>query len=311
MSSSFIIIIQLLNMDSTSNTLNKCQRHIYLVFLIGVPGLGKTSLINKLKETCQESSRLCLEITRSDEVRSAIVAQEYSARGLDVHSLTQEQIFQVEVESGPRIKEELNKDICSKLNKLQEDQADRKIFVLDKNYCTKALINYIEERTNDILSDCQVHKMVIIPQTFGDSNKVMIGPFDFDTLVIGLIRSLTRQNHITMNHGEIHTLLSFFSCLQSQASDSFEEKFPQEQFTRVQVPYYHEYSVKNFKASGNHSDQFDRLRQVVTEIALKKAQVKDHVMFICSTINQLKQMNSFVDYDEASVNSVLSNILAA
>lgn len=278
--------------------------------MIGVPGLGKTSLINKMKESCQASKRCGIEISRSDEVRSAVLAAEYATRGLVVDNLTQEEIFQVEVDCGPKTKKELNKDIVRKLTLLHDAPVDRKIFVLDKNYCSKALVDYIEDQTKEILSDCLVHRCVVVPQNFGESGKNSIGPFDFDTLVIGLIRSLTRQNHITMNHGDTHTLLSFMSCLQSQVGDVFEDKFPKSRFPTVTVPFYQNQTVTNFKATGNLSDQYERLKQVISEIANKKAQVTDHVQFICSTINQLRQMNSFVSLDEANVQSVISNILA-
>lgn len=298
-------------MDLSTSVSTKSQRQVYLVFMVGIPGLGKTSLINKLKDSCKSSSRCGLEITRSDDVRSGVLAQEYASRGLDVTQLSEEDIYRIEVECGPKIKEELNKDICLKLEKLQDAPVDRKIFILDKNYCAKNLVQYIEEMASKILPECQVHKAVIVPQNFEAEEKNSIGPFDFDTIVIGLIRSLTRQNHITMNHGNLHTLLSYMSCLQSQYNDPIGEKFPKDQFPRIEVPFYMNHSVSNFKAAGHLMDQYERLRQVVTELASKKATIKDHVQFICSTINQLKQMNSFVDYDESTIQGLVNTILTS
>lgn len=295
-------------MDNVVKTPNERQLHV--VFTLGVPGLGKSFLINKLKAACRSIIGLAHEVCVSDDVRSGVLAVEYANRKLDVDSLPQEQIYKIESECGPQIKEAFNQEIEAKLKKLKESGCAINLFVIDKNFCTKVLVDYVDAQAKKWFPDAKIYKAIIVPDDPEDKSSYMIGPLSFDTLTIGLIRSLTRHNHITMNHGSTHVLLSYFGCLVNQATDDFQAKFPQTEFRRVKANYYDEQVVTKFRESNSNQAQYERLRQVVNDLAHKKAQVSDHQGFITSVIQELIPMNAFPTFTDKDAQAFLQNLLA-
>lgn len=282
-------------MSELSGQLAASRPAVYLVFTVGLPGLGKSSLINKLRVQCQ-SLPVALETCVSDEVRSGVLAQEYADRKVSPDQLGQEQVFQIELESGPKIKEELNRQISAKLLKLKHTGSQICVFILDKNHCAASLVDFVRRQAEDVFPGVRLAKRVILP-TLDRDPQGAFGPFAFDTVAVALVRSLGRKGHITMNHGSLHSLLSFVTCLQNHVADDFDAKFPAEEFVRVPADYYVRARAEEVAALTGLRDQYDRLRQVLEPLAKKKAHLSDHADFICATTGQLGSMSVFPDFD--------------
>lgn len=295
-------------MSDLSNSLNNITRPVlYLVFTVGVPGLGKSSLINKLRSQTQKLP-LALETCVSDEVRSGVLAKEYAERKVSPASLSQEEIFKVEIESGPRIKEELNNQIIAKLNNLKNSGSQICLFVLDKNHCAANLVAFVKEQAEQIFQGVRIAKRVILPTLEMDANKTF-GPFHFDTIAVGLVRSLGRKGHITMNHGSLHSLLSFVTCLQNHMADNFDAKFPPEEFGRVEGNYFVREKAEEVKNQASLKDQYDRLKQIVELLGKKQAPLAEHADFLCAAASMLAPMSVFPPMEEEHALQFLAQLI--
>ena len=285
------------------------ERRLYLIFTLGVPGLGKSSLINKLKSLIRETPEASIEACVSDEVRSGYLAKEYDSRGLNLSEMSQEDIFRIEVECGPKIKDELNKQIKLKIQRLKDSQAKNCFFVLDKNHSSQTLITYITEEAEQIFEGMSIQKRVLVPDHFNPGEELEFGPFSFETLAIGLIRSVNRQEHLTMKYGQVHSLLSFIGCLQNHVGDNFNSKFPEDQFKRVKVDYYNTDKVEQFKTKSTQDSTFPRLSQLISALVHKTSTVKDSSEAVIASIKQIAPMNEFIDFNDEYTNRIIHQLL--
>lgn len=294
-------------MESPATKVSDTQ--LYLIFTVGVPGLGKSSLINKLKTALAATESSCVEVCVSDEVRSAYLAREYKNREMNLERVTQEEIFKVEVECGPQVRAKLNTTIAMKLMNLRDSGSSNCFMILDKNHCTQALIDFISTESESIFKGCQIHKKLILPNQFIPGQRDYFGPFIFDTLVIGLIRSLNRKEHLTMKYGSLHSLLSFFTCLRSHVGDEFQAKFPLATYKHVKVDYYNETTANDFKSESLNSDTLEKLKSLVTAVADKSTTIEQAADSIPRLVEQLVPMSAFVELTQDRVGNLVNLII--
>lgn len=288
---------------------NKEGEYLYIVYTVGVPGLGKSSLVNKLRDYCETIGGVSVEVCVSDEVRSKVLAQEYSRRSLDMDNLTQDDVFRVEVDSGPKIKEEYNRFIANRLQVLKSEDSMIKILIIDKNYSTQSLISFVSGQAELIFPNTPISTAVLLPKNFESLDDSKLGPFRFPTLMIALMRSLGRQGHLTMKYGPVHSMLSYITCLQSHCSDEFDQKFPLQTVKRVPVRYYELEKASAFHLDHSNKEAIQRLRNTLVDLVDKKAEIKDHVENVLKDVQTIMPMNAFVTYDELELRGILKGII--
>jgi len=294
-------------MIGTENHTGESTKTLHLIFTLGVPGIGKSSLINTLRRASQAIPKMAVEVLTADEVRSAILAQEYQARSLQVENLSQEEIFKIEVESAPKIKTAFNEEVSNRLQKLSKVGSPLSLFFLDKNYCSASLVNHVNDEASKFFTGYNIERTLMVPDVLSgdlDSQKI-VGPFRFETILVSLVRGLNRKNHITMNHGCRHVLLSFTGCLGSQLSESLESKFPKNQYRQLEVDYYSKDVAKEFLAAFPKQDQLERLRSVLMDVATKKTQIQDVEDYICGITSELVPMSTFKNLTEENAKEYL------
>src|SRR3990167_91140 len=208
-------------MIGTQNTGSGSTNTLHLIFTLGVPGIGKSSLINTRRRASQAIPQMAVEVLTADEVRSSILAQEYQSRGLLVENLSQEEIFRIEVEYANKIKIAVNEE------------------------ASKHFGGYNIERT------------LMVPDLLASdvSPQRIVGPFSLETILVSLVRGLNRKNHITMNHGSTHVLMSYTGCLGSQIGEPLQAKFPPEQYRYLEVDYYSKDVAREFLSKFPKQDQ--------------------------------------------------------
>jgi hypothetical protein len=291
----------------------KCSSvQLYLIFTVGVPGLGKSSLVNKLKSALAANEGTSVEVCVSDEVRSAYLAKEYKSREMNLQRATQAEIFEVEIECGPQVKAKLNTTIAMKLMNLKESGSKKCFFILDKNHCTLTLIEFINKETESIFNECQIHKRLLLPNIFIPGQRDNFGPFTYDTLVIGLIRCLHRKEHLTMKYGALHSLLSFFTCLRSHVGDEFEVKFPLSIFKHVKVDYYDDTIAEAFKidkADSANIDTLQKLKSLISAVANKSITIEQASETVPCLVEYLVPMSAFVELTPERVKSLIKLII--
>lgn len=278
---------------------------VYIVFTVGLPGLGKSSLINRLK-TVGPDLGVAMETCVSDEVRSHILAQEYLARQVLPAQLSQEDLFQIELESGPKIKAELNRQIGVKLESLRRSGAPRCVFILDKNHCPAALVAFVKSSAEAAFPTARIEKRVLLPSLEREP-QADFGPFTFDTVAVALVRSLGRKGHLTMNHGSLHSLLSFVTCLQNHVADDFDSKFPPGEYKRVPAEYY--LQAQAAAAKELHKDHYDRLRLLLLGLAKREGSLSATADAICASAGQLGSMSVFPPLDDLQAAQFFQKVL--
>src|SRR3990167_3456820 len=227
-------------MIGTQNTGSGSTNTLHLIFTLGVPGIGKSSLINTLRRASQAIPQMAVEVLTADEVRSSILAQEYQSRGLLVENLSQEEIFRIEVESANKIKIAFNEEVSSRLQKLALVGSPLSLFFLDKNYCSASLVNHVNEEASKHFGGYNIERTLMVPDSAKpeDTENLRFGPFRLQTILVGLVRILNRKNHITMHYGNKHSLLSFIGSLVSQVSDVPVQRFPPNKYRWLEMDYY-------------------------------------------------------------------------
>lgn len=268
-------------------------RRFFIVFTVGIPGIGKSFIINKLKDYIQQQKDYAMEISTSDEIRSSYLAEYYKLNNIDVEKLTQEELFKIEVDQGAPVRQGLYDDIRRKLKKLLEDNARESIFVLDKNHCNKQLIAYVESQVEEIFQEQQAKFFILVPDTLKEGEDRTFYPFHFETISVGLIRSLTRKEHLTMKYGAIHSLLSFTTCLTSQLKESFDEKFPPAKYTRIEVSYYLRQQVEDEKKKPTIVAALEKLKELILAVVQKKTEAAAACSEIEKQVAILVPINAF------------------
>lgn len=279
---------------------------LYLIITVGVPGLGKSSLINSMRFALDAIDGTSVEVCVSDEVRSALLAREYTNRNMDLQTTTQEEIFKVEVECGPQVKSKLNSTITMKLMSLRNSGAKNCFFILDKNHCSGELVQFINKESEVIFKDCKIQRQLLMPNGFVSGQRDYFGPFVFDTIIIALIRSLHRKEHLTMKYGPLHSLLSFFTCLRSHASDDFEAKFPSSKFQHVIVDYYDAISAEKFKSKTSSQETVIKLKTLVMAVVDNSITIEHAAEFVPQLVDQLVPMSTFMEPTRERISAIVS-----
>lgn len=256
-------------MQSSSN------QQLYILFTVGVPGLGKSYLVGKLVAYLESLPDHAASICTSDEVRSKVLADYYQANSIDLNKLSQEDIYKIETERANEIRSRLFEAIDAKLGALLKTGKKNCVFILDKNYCSNQLVSYVDESAQKVFPGWNIHHGVFVPETFKEGDDRFVYPFNMDTILIGLERSLTRKQHLTMKYGSVHSLLSFISCLQSQLKDSFDQKFPPQAYKRVLVDYYDREVLAKGRKEEKYKEDLGKLEQIVRDLVGKKREIPE------------------------------------
>jgi len=250
---------------------------------------------------------MAVEVLTADEVRSSILAQEYQSRGLLVENLSQEEIFRIEVESANKIKIAFNEEVSSRLQKLALVGSPLSLFFLDKNYCSASLVNHVNEEASKHFGGYNIERTLMVPDLLASdvSPQRIVGPFSLETILVSLVRGLNRKNHITMNHGSTHVLMSYTGCLGSQIGEPLQAKFPPEQYRYLEVDYYSKDVAREFLSKFPKQDQLDRLRNVLIDVASKKTHLKEVEAYICAITSELVPMSTFKNLTEENAKEFL------
>lgn len=291
------------------NIASPSDRRFYIGFTVGVPGLGKSFMIKKLKDVVAISSNHTMEVSVSDQARSGHLAKYYQEHKIDLNKLTHDEIFKIEVDQGPAIKQALLDDIVTRLKTLRDGHQKHNFFVIDKNLSAQSLITFVEEQVSKILSGFKVQYFIVIPNQPELAGDRSFYPFHIDTVLVGLYRSLNRKEHVTMKFGPVHSLLSFTSCLEGQIKDNFDQKFPEGKYQRLYVRYY----LKDKSSSAKESSKditaaCTKLRELLLDIINKKTTCEKAAAEIVNLVQVIEPMNIFGDFGQEAFEKFLEHV---
>jgi len=290
--------------------MEKGQRHLYLVYAIGVPGIGKSYVINKLKDYCLSLPDTSIRICTSDMARSTTLDEYYKTNNIQIDKLTQEEIYAIEVLNGPKTRAALKADIDVKIKELSESDAVHNIFVLDKNHSNQEVIDTVNQATENHFQGSAIHYSVLTPENFGSTEgEQLYYPFNFDILLIGLIRNLCRKDHLTMKYGPIHSLLSFIGSLQKQVKDPIEGRFPQAKTSYIPVHYYNFESMDAGKADSSKKIVYEELHKLIDDLVEDKRKIPDSADDVVKLVKQLASLSDFATIDDDYVRDLHEKIL--
>lgn len=282
--------------------------NVYLLFTVGVPGLGKSYLVNSLVQYLNKIPDHFANICTSDEVRSKVLADYYSAHNVDVSKLSQEEIYKIESDNALETRAKLFEQVKEHLGSLHASGKSNCFFIMDKNFCSNQLIQLAQEQAKQVFTGWNLHHGVFVPDIFAEDDDRSFYPFKLETILIGLERSLTRKVHLTMKYGPVHSLLSFTSCLQSQLKDAFDEKFPPTVYKRIQVHYYSQEIVEKGKANPVLQPLIEKLREIVNDLVSKKRLVPEACDELVHIVEQLEPMNAFETPGESGLTQLVDRI---
>jgi hypothetical protein len=283
-------------------------RHLYLVLIVGVPGIGKSYLIGRLKSFIQSLPDHFVTVCTSDEIRSKTLSQYYADNNIRLDELSQQDIYKIEELNVPNTRAALMKDIQAKLEAASSSNAIHNVFILDKNHSSKTLIAHVEDTANALFGEQRIHRVVLVPDTFGSNADKICKPFDFDILLIGLIRSLCRKEHMTMKFGSVHSLLSFVGCLQGQIKEPFSDRFPEERFSQAPVHYYDSEVLRKGKAEPENRKAYDELHDLICEVTAKQRTVAESADRIVELVTKLKPLSEFPVINQDVLKELYENI---
>lgn len=287
------------------------EHHLYLVFTTGVPGLGKTYLLDRLLAYINAQPKHLAISCSSDLVRSTVLAEHYKSEGIDITKLSEEAIYKIEADSSKQISSRLYDTLVDLLKKLKESNNERVFFFLDKNFCSKDLVKYINDQVEVIFKGWEVHRRVIVPEDFKEGEDRHYYPLKPSTLLICLERSLKRKEHLTMKYGNIHSLYSFISCLQSQIKDPFDGKFPPSVYQRVVVDYY-DRDIFNIGLQNNENRvTFDKFNGQVADLVDKKVDIPAGVDGLVDTLRSLESLNAYHKIEQKELAGLMDKIQAS
>lgn len=290
----------------------KTTRHVYLVYSVGLPGIGKSYLFGKLKDYCLTLPDNAIRICVADVSRSKVLDEHYASHHINIDELSQEAIYKIEALNGPQIKAELNRDVFAKMKELRDSQAVHNIFVIDKNHSPQSLIDTIEEAVNHNFGNPVIHRCILIPESFGSvEGEELYYPFNFNILLISLIRSLWRKDHLTMKFGPVHSLLSFIGSIKAQIKDSFEERYPKDKYSYIPIHYYNIEVIEEGLKDPENMKKFTELHKIIDELIQGKKEVPESTEQVVNLVKPLKPLNSFAKIDEDYVKEVYEKILAS
>lgn len=282
--------------------------NLYVLFTVGIPGLGKSYLVGKLVEYLDKLPDHAGTICTSDEVRSKVLADYYVAHQIDVAKLSQEEIYKIETDSAADIRSGLFDRVKEQFGKLLSSGKKNCFFIMDKNFCSNQLIQYVDEQAKLLFPDWTLHHGVFVPETFTEGDDRSLYPFKLDTILIGLERSLTRKVHLTMKYGSVHSLLSFISCLQSQLKDPFDAKFPPSIYKRIPVDYYGLEAVAKGKENPEFQPKLKQLKQIVADLVSKVRPIPEACDELVEVIRVLEPMNTFANLGESELSALANRV---
>lgn len=289
--------------------MDKGQRHLYLVYSVGVPGIGKSFVIHKLKDYSQSLPDVAVRVCTSDLARSTTLDVYYKANNINLEDLTQEDIYQIEVLNGPVTRAAILADIQVKIKELWESGAQHNIFIMDKNHSANDVISTVNEASDLHFKDCPIHRCVLTPEIFESRpEEQKYYPFNFDILLIGLIRNLLRKEHMTMKYGPIHSLLSFIGSLQKQVKDSLQARFPLSTNTYIPVHYYGSEAVEAGKHDPIKLAVYDQLQVLVDDLVNEKKTISSSADEVVKLVDQLASMSQYAAIDEDYVRDLHKRI---
>lgn len=177
------------------------------------------------------------------------------------------------------------------------------------NHSASNLISYIKEEAEKVFEGSNILGRLLVPDKFAPGEESTFGPFRFETLAIGLIRSVNRQGHLTMKHGQVHSLLSFIGCVQNHLSDDFSSKFPVEEYKRVRVDYYNFEKIEALAKDTDSESSYHKLEKLLRSLVNKSSSVKDAAEAVITNVKQIASANEFVDFNDVYGQRVIQQLL--
>ena len=188
------------------------DQKIALVFVCGLCGIGKSSLLSKAVDTWKNKYNLNVYCAESDTFRQSAMKEEkekpesaaLSPRSLELKS--KPLYYQHLLEGSARLVEEL------------ANIKGNNVFILDKNYVNEEVRANIFKAAR---KHCKsVSSFLILPHQSKDPELAIVRDgkqnwFHLDTLAVSLVRSFSRKGHKSLCHGYSHALKSIVGCLNS------------------------------------------------------------------------------------------------
>ena len=194
--------------------------HISLVFVSGLPGIGKSTLFQNVMKRWIHEDGFNVVKAESDTYRQKAMKME-KLKPESRHLTPRE----LELKSKPVYTKLMHEDIRNIIAGLSKKDG-KSIFILDKNYVPEKLREVIFSAAKDNFE--KVTSFLILPS---QSNLPELSiaveekenPFFLDTLCVSLIRCFSRKGHKSLCHGYSHSMKSIVGTLRSYAGEKFED----------------------------------------------------------------------------------------
>jgi hypothetical protein len=285
------------------------SKNFYIVFTVGIPGLGKSYAISHFVAHCEKYPNHSLRICVSDDIRSKTLAKHYADNNIELEKLSQKEIYDIEVQVQSITRDALYRRIREEFQEMFDAHTTQNFFILDKNHCNKQLIAYVNELAEEFFKGFNIHRGIFVPEIFAQGDDQSLYPFKFDTLLIGLCRSLHRKQHLTMKFGATHSLLSFITCLKSQLRDHFDEKFPPELYIRLPIQYYGKQPVEDVKAKEDLKAHYTTLRALIDDMIAGKKSIEESVQGVVDAVELLIAANTFEKFGVPEIEKLYQSIV--
>jgi hypothetical protein len=142
--------------ESDENNYSQDGPRLGLIFVSGLPGIGKSNLFNYIIKHWTESGFNVIKV-ESDVVRQEAMKVERLKSNDALMSP-----LELEIKSKPLMTEMLNEKIRNEISSLKDKDERDSIFILDKNYVPESLIDVIKEAAADNFGD-NVVSFLILP----------------------------------------------------------------------------------------------------------------------------------------------------
>lgn len=207
------------------------NQQLTVILTNGLPGLGKSSLIERLTSLQDSQENTRVRVITSDSVRC-----KSKTRFCEMHDTSSMDEYEIETKA---------KGLYDEIFKLcvQEAFEDLKkvengIFILDKNHVPSNVRELIVEESKE--SHPKPLLLYIVPrQTNQEDLRISFDgqttPYFYDTLFCSFARCFKRDSHPTMNFGKAHVCKSIINCLKRFKGMDF-EKIAED--TEGEVLYY-------------------------------------------------------------------------
>lgn len=265
-----------------------------VVFTTALPGLGKTTMIEGLRDRFEAYPGASVRVLTSDDVRTQSkkkYREENNTEGMDEYKIeTKAKVFY----------NILMEHSLETMFQELKNCAGKSVFILDKNYVSPELRNLIISKAKQVSENPLI--VTILPNSIMGQDALNIEfqedsvAYTFDVLYCSFIRCFQRKNHPTMNFGAHHMYKSIVNCLRSFVGSNFEQLAVQNNMKLLRYDYFSVEKANNEEIVKKLVNILEKIKSEIETPTIEDGQ-GDRVSEIVKSDEELVKL--FTEYDKA------------